>query len=165
MYPRTAEQDASLPRAVDYELPGGKFARVILEVQSRKADRVEVEAQAFEIDAAKQLKSAPNGAASRTPGTTHVIATTGIAGGTHVLKPGWVRVVGDYTEDTIDPSIPRVTLKPVEPAGIGAQVFDTASGIQYRFVAGLLEDIRQAKCEELAAILSQSAALADLDIP
>lgn len=167
MYELMSEQDPNLPKAVDYQLGdinGPRFCRVVLEVQRRQSDRVEVEAQAFEIDADKRLVVAPSGASSRTPGTTHVIEISGIAGGTHVLKPGWVRVVGDYTEDTIDPSIPHVTAKPTEPANIGAQFYDTTTGIQYRYDQGMLETIRQGKCEEMAAILAQSDALAALDL-
>lgn len=162
MYEKMTEQPES-PKASQYRLGNGKYARVILEVQQRKNDRVEIEAQAFEIDADGTLLSAPSGAASRTSGTTHVIATSGIAGGTHTLKPGWVRIVGDYNEDTFNADAPRVTEKPTEAGEFNAQAYDTTTGIGYRYDMGELERIRQGKCDEMLAIINQSSQLADLD--
>lgn len=162
MFERMTEQ-LDNAKAVQYRLGDGKFARVVLEVQQRKTDRVEVEAQAFEIDADGNLLSAPNGAASRTPGTSHVIATSGVAGGTHTMKPGWVRVVGDYDADTFAADAERVTGKPTADAPVDTQVFDTVEGVGYRFDMGEIERIRQGKCDELRNIINQSAALADLD--
>jgi hypothetical protein len=163
MYERFPDQPNN-QKAVQYLLGDGHYARVILEVQQRKSDRVEVEAQAFQIDADGAFIAAPSGAASRTSGTTHVISTSGVATGTHVLKPGWVRVVGDYNFETVPEDVPRVSAKPSEPGEIDARAFDEVAGILYRFDMGELERIRQGKCEELKAIINQSSALAELDI-
>lgn len=162
MYQKMQDQLEN-PKSVQYILDDGLYGRVILEIQNRKSDRVEVHAQAFQIDADGVLMSAPNGAASRTPGTDHVIATSGVAGGTHVIRSGWVRVVGDYNNETVDESIPRVQAKPSAAGEIGDQAYDTETGTLYRFDMGELERIRQGKCEELLAIIRQSEAMIDLD--
>lgn len=162
MYQRMQNQLEN-PKATQYILDDGIYGRVILEIQIRRSDRVEVHAQAFQIDDQGVILSAPNGAASRTPGTDHTIATSGVSGGTHVIRSGWVRVVGDYNNDTVDGSVRRVQGKPTQPGEIGDQVYDTESGSLYRFDMGEIERIRQGKCEELLAIIRQSEAMIDLD--
>lgn len=162
MYTQMPNQIES-SKAVQYELGNGLYGRVILEIQIRRNDRVEVEAQAFQIDSAGNFMMAPSGAASRTPGTTHVIHTSGVAGGTHTLKPGWVRVVGDYTNETVPEEVPRVQSKPTTAGDIDDRAYDEVTGILYRFDMGEIERVRQAKCDELLAIINQSQAFAELD--
>lgn len=162
MFARTNKQ-IETNKSVQYDLGNGKFARVVMEVQNRKTDRIEIEAQAFEIDANGNFVNAPNGAASRTPGTTHVIATSGIAAGTHALKPAWVKVIGNYDENSLGDNVAKVHGKPEKDGEIGDSVYDLDTGIQYNFTRGLLEDLRQGKCEELLNIINQSGEIAGLD--
>lgn len=150
-------------KAAHYDLGGGLYARVVIEVQNRRNDRVEIEAQAFEVNANGKLMEGPQGIASRTSGTPHTIELSGVAAGTHSLKPGWVRVIGTYDEATLPPEVTRVTGKPTVDGTIGELVYDTTKGVQYRYVAGELEDLRQLKCAELLAVITQSNSIADLD--
>lgn len=151
-------------KATHYDLGNGKFARVVVQVQNRRPDRVELEVQAFEVNSNGKLLEGPQGIASRTSGTVHTVELSGVAVGTHTLKPGWVRVVGTYDDASLPPEVARVTGKPTEPAAPGAKAYDPASGIQYSYSVGEVEGLRQAKCEELLAIVAQSSAIDDLDI-
>lgn len=151
-------------KAKHYDIGNGKFARVVVEVQNRRPDRVELEVQAFEVNSNGKLVDGPQGIASRTSGTPHTIELSGVATGTHTLLPGWVRVVGTYDDASLPPEVARVSGKPTEPAEPGAKAYDTVAGIQYSYSLGEVEALRQAKCEELLAIITQSSAIAELDL-
>lgn len=163
MFVKSASQ-IEAAASTDYALGGNKYCRVVLSVVAKRSDEIEIEAQGFQVDGNGALLTAPSGAASRTPGTRHTIAVSGVAAGTHTIKPGWVRIVGDYNAETFNPDAERVTAKPTGEAVIDTMVYDTVAGVGYRYDMGELERMRQGKCDEMLAILNQSDALAGIEI-
>lgn len=147
-------------RAADYDLGDGKFARVIYMPQESKPDRKMIEVQAFQIDAKGRFVSQPNGAPSRTPGTVHVISTTGV-GDTHTLLPGWTRVVGDYNESNLPPNAKVMDALP-NTANVNDQVY--VDPTLYRWDEGMVESIMRGKAKELGDLLRNSMALADFEL-
>lgn len=164
-------------RAADYRLDGftpARFARVIYTPQEAKPDRRVVEAQAFEVDADGRIAAFATGAASRTPGTTHVMSMTGV-GDTHTLVAGWVRCVGSF-----DPDAPE-GMSNAAPAGTPTEVSEgvpvdagtegdyrwvrRADGVHlYRWDPGWIETLLRSKAEELAGLLRSADAVAEVDI-
>lgn len=155
-------------RAADYQLDGfdpPRFARVKYVPQESKPDRAQIECQAFEVDAQGNFV-AWNGEPSRTSGSIHVIAKSGI-GDTHTLQPGFVRVVGDYAEDpgVGQDALPEgtVVLESLPPTGApGDQVY--VAPTLYRWDVGMLETIMRGKAEELAGLIRNSEAIGNFEI-
>lgn len=161
-------------RAQDFELTEfdpPRFARVIYSREESKADRAVISVQAFEVDVEGRFvaSSAINGAPSRTPATTQTIVKTGI-GDTHTLRPGFVRVVGSYSDD-LEAAIPGQQPLPTgtvtsdqlpESAVEGAQYW--VNQTLYRWDAGELARIMRGKAEELSGILRNSDEFAELEL-
>lgn len=156
-------------RAADYQLDGfnpPRYARVVYVPQESKPDRKQIEAQAFEVDSEGRLVPAANGSPSRTPGTIHLIAASGI-GDTHTLQPGWVRVVGDYSPTPAEgqDSLPQGAVEALSLPLTGTEgEMVYVSPVLYRWDAGMLESIMRAKASELAGLLRNAAALVDFDL-
>lgn len=161
MFPRVT-MPTEYDKATHYDLGGGRFARVILTVTLAKPDRAEIEAQAFQVDQQGNLVPGPNGIASRTAGTNHVLALSGVAAQTHTLKPGWIRAHGEFSEETVGEEVTRVTEKPTEPGQLDEERFQANPGWMWRYDMGDLERIRQDKCEALLTTIEQSDVLAGL---
>lgn len=165
--------NAPARRFGDYELEGftpPRFARVIYQLIESKPDRKVIEAQAFEVDALGALVPYETGAPSRTPGTTHTIAASGM-GDTHTLAPGWVRVVppSGTTWTLGDTAMPRNLPEGCEPVdalpevGVeGQQVFFNEQVMAWSL--GVVETILRGKAEELAGILRNAEQLGDLNL-
>lgn len=151
-------------RMADYKLEEfdpPRYARVKYVPQESRPDRVVIEAQAFEVDANGNfisIKHGPKaGEPSRTSGTSHVIALSGISAGTHTLKPGWVKVPGSYDPSLPDGSVgglpegvPRVDSLPSQ-ANTNDQVW--YNNTLWRWDEGMIESVMRSKAEELAALL------------
>ncbi len=155
MFEKIEIEGFTSPRATHYALADGLFCRIVLIPQESKPDRFVIEAQAFEIDADGTLIAGPDGIASRTPGTSHTIARSAL-GDTCTIQPGWVRVVGDYDAGTVGDDFDLVTVVPAEKNTAG-KVYNTVTGIAYRWDEGCLERIRQGKAKELQDLLLQQA--------
>lgn len=168
---RVTLPNAPAKRSADFQLDGfdpPRFARVVYQPQETKPDRVMVEAQAFEVDADGRLVAYSTGAPSRTSGTLHMIGKSGV-GDTHTLQPGWVRVVGDYSP-TPDPDSKQTAL----PEGCQIVSEKPATGnpgdliyvdpTMYRWDEGMLEGVMKAKAEELAGLIRNTAAIADIEL-
>lgn len=156
-------------RAFDFQMDEFNpplYARVIYVPQESRPDRKTIEVQAFQVDENGAFVAAPNGAASRTAGTVHVIAVSEI-GDTQTFVPGWVRVVGDYSETPSDnqnglPAECQVLdVLPVE-----GEVGDLAyvNPTMYRWDKGLLIVIMEGKVKELMGMLRNAEAISNLDI-
>lgn len=155
-------------RAAHFQLDGfdpPRYARVVYVPQESKPDRAQIEVQAFEVDADGNFV-AWNGVPSRTSGTIHVIALSGM-GDTHTLQPGWVRVVGDYSptpsegQEPLPEGAQTVAELPASGA-IGDQVYVAPS--LYRWDMGDVERILLGKAEELAGLIRNSAAIANFEL-
>lgn len=140
-------------RATHYALGDGRCARVVVTPVETRPDRFVVEAQAFEIDTAGVLLPGPDGIASRTPGTMHSINRTEL-GDTATVQPGWVRMVGDYNDDTLPEEYERSAVALVGNNASGLY-YNTVTGTAYRWDIGCLEQIRLGKAAELLSILLQ----------
>lgn len=143
-----------------------KYIRVSLKLVEAGADKMMIDAQAFEVDSAGTLLSGPDGRPSRTPGTGHMIMPSSL-GDTHTLSPGWVRIVGDYDANTFEPTATRGDGKPVtEPDLIEnptGQYFDLLTGIGYRWEEGETIRIARGKVTELMNILRNSAPISGIE--
>jgi hypothetical protein len=147
-------------RAQDYAIEGGRFARVIYVPQENRPDMKRIEAQAYEVNAAGAFVPAAEGYPSRTPGTQHTIAATGL-GDTHTLTPGWVREVGYYNTDTLPEGTLIATQLPAS-GDIDERVF--VEPHLYRFDMGEVARIMEGKAKELADLLRQADALAEFEL-
>jgi len=155
---------ATLPprtRIRDYS-SADHFVRVTLKLVDPQPDRIVIDAQAFAVDARGVFLTAPDGRPSRTPSSAHVIIASAL-GDTHTLNPGWVRVVGDYTEATLPADVPRASGRPTDPPASNRQCFDSDTGTLWRWDAGELARIETAKAQELLAILAHSGAISGLE--
>jgi hypothetical protein len=151
-------------RVIDFDLGDGNFARVTLGVSGIvRGDRVEVEAKAYQLDAAGNFVHAPDGEVSCTNRTTHVIALSGVVSDppTHTLRPGWIRIVGDYTPESLGEEYERGTGKPpTGEANASGLYLDTATGTAFRFDAlGEVERIAENKAAEMGNVIRQSEQL------
>lgn len=154
-------------RIEDFEVGTGKFVRVSLILrESRNDDNLQIDSQAFEVDATGLFVPGPDGRPSRTNGLSHVIAASALSD-THTLKAGWVRIVGDYTDATFEPTAPRAAGKPVAPPNLATnptgQSYDPATGIGYRWDAGEAAKIAKARVTDMARVRANSAPLAGID--
>lgn len=156
-------------RAADYmlsEFDPPRYARVIYTPQESKPDRKVIEAQAYEVRADGEFAKAPNGMPSRTPGTNHVIAMSGV-GDTHTLTAGWVRVVGKYSQT------PLMDQSPL-PEGTQVLTQKPSSGQEgdliyvnetlYRWDIGMVESVMRAKAQELSDLIRNSQATVDFEL-
>lgn len=154
-------------RIVDFQADSGLRARVSLKLREGvDADKLMIDAQAFEVDANGVNVIAPDGRPSRTPSTEQMVLASSL-GDTHTLNPGWVRIVGDYDETTFDATATRAAGKPTaEPdwqTNPNGQHYDTATGIGYRWSEGETMRIAKGKVDELANIVNNSSAIAAID--
>lgn len=140
--------------------------RVSLMLHKSDTERLVLDAQAFELDAQDQFVVAPDGRPSRTRSTEHTILATSL-GDTHTLHPGWVRIVGDYDQDTFEATAPRGQGKPTDPPDWSTnpkgQFYDEDTGIGYRWDAGEALRIARGKAEELCTIVRNSTHLAGVE--
>lgn len=159
-------------RSADYQLDEfdpPRYARVSYVPKGTQNGVAEIEAQAFEVDADGVLQAhAETGRASRTSGTTHVIALSGM-GDTHTLHPGWVRAVGSFdpkAEPGSAQAAPEGTVTadalPTVAATAGDHVW--VDSILYRWDEGAIETIMQAKAAELAGVLRNSDLMGELSL-
>jgi len=150
-------------RISDYS-SAGQSIRVTLKLVDPQPDRIVIDAQAFAVDARGAFLTAPDGRPSRTPSSAHVIIASAL-GDTHTLTPGWVRVVGDYTEATLPADVPRASGRPTDPpaSNPSGQIYDTQTGTLWRWDAGELAHIETAKAQELLALLAHSGAISGLE--
>lgn len=153
-------------RIEDYE-EDGKFFRVSLVLrESRNDDNVEIDTQAFEVDADGRFVTGPDGRPSRTSGNSNVVAASGL-GDTHTLKPGWVRIVGDYNQENFEPTATfgpgKPTAKPNFETNPTGQHYDTETGIGYRWERGLIQDLARERVKDMNRIRANSAPLAGID--
>lgn len=162
------------PRVQCFQMNNGKFALVTYTIAREETDRVEVEVQAFEIDAGgnnvKVAVGRRTGQPSRTSGTTHVIPRSG-NGDTHRLRPGWIRVPGEFTPmpggiiNGLPQGTPMLDALPAT-AELGDVVWlsTNGNGAAYRWVQGTLLDIMGGKVRELEQLIDQSGDMAELDL-
>ena len=155
-----------MTKLLDYDTGSDIYVRVSMKLLGTANDAVTVNAQAFQVDASGAFVSAPDGRASRTMDTNHVIATSSL-GDTHTMNPAWVRVVGDYNADTFEPSAPRGTGKPTAAPDVEAnpslQYYDTASGVGYRYDDGEVSRIAAGKVSDMLGIINNSGAITGID--
>lgn len=150
----------------------GHHVRVSLKLVERQATDLSVipslmiSAQAFEVNADGYNITGPDGRPSRTPESMHSVIATSL-GDTHTLNPGWVRIVGDYDNETFEQSAVFANGKPAgepdwetNPTG---QHFDTFTGVGYRWAEGETLTVARGKVEEMLNIIRNSAPLAGID--
>lgn len=159
---------APMSRIEDFVVDG-THVRVSLKLKPGPSDDIHIiDAQAFEVDANGINIPAPDGRPSRTGSTGHTVQASSL-GDTHTLKPGWVRIVGDYDASTFEPTAARAMGKPVagvEPdweSNPTGQHFDTETGIGYRWDEGENLRVARGKVQELLALLRNSAPIAGID--
>lgn len=143
----------------------GKYVRVSLKLRETTTDNIEIDAQAFEVDANGFFVAAPDGRPSRTRGTVHLVNASSL-GDTHTLKPGWVRIVGDYNRETFEKSAVFAPGKPTQKpddTNPTRQHYDTDTGIGYKWSRGETNGIARAKAKEMIELGNNSAPIAGMD--
>jgi hypothetical protein len=146
----------------DFDLGGGKFARVIMELARENhngAEHFVLYAQAYEMDKSGHFKTAPLGYPSRTAQTGHSVNASAI-GQTIDLDDAWVEYPMDYTPgDIVDPPVVEIaTGKPDTPGTqYGETVWSKKDQKLYRWAEGFANVIARTKVEDLQNILKTSA--------
>ena len=153
-YPRELPDDVEVR---DFDLGGGKYARVIMEARREVhngAEHFVLAAQAYEMTKSGEFKAAPLGYPSRTQSTEHTAIASDM-GVTIDLDDAWVFVASDF--DPKEPGeTPVVKLIPTEPADkYGDQVYVTGKGM-YQWAEGFADIVARTKAEELQTVLKTS---------
>lgn len=153
-YPRDLPDDVEVR---DFDLGGGKYARVIMEARREVhhgAEHFVLAAQAYEMSKSGDFKAAPLGYPSRTQTTEHS-AIASAMGVTIDLDDAWVLVSVDF--DPVEPGdTPVLKAIPTAPADkYGDQVYVTGKGL-YKWTEGFADIVARTKAEELQTVLKTS---------
>lgn len=156
-YPKILPDDVEVR---DFDLGGGRYARVIMEMRkefiSRGEEHFVIHAQAYEMDKHGNFKAAPLGYPSRSPSTAHTIQASDL-GRSINMDDSWVQVASDFDPDNPIDGIEVVTKIPTAPAKeYGVSVFHKPSLTMYRWAEGFADIVARTKIEDLQRVLTTS---------
>lgn len=154
-YPQNLPDDMDVR---DYNLGGGKYARVIMEASRDTYNGVTnfvLFGQAYELDKQGRMVQAPNGYPSRTSRTPHTVPESAM-GLTIELEDAWVMFAGDF--DPENPGdVATVDTKPEEPGDkYGETVWCEEDQCLYRWTEGFADIVARVKLNDLLTVLKTS---------
>lgn len=157
-YPKTLPDDAEVR---DFDLGGGKYARVIMQVKREVHNGVDhfvLYGQAYEMDKNGNFKAAPLGYPSRSASTSSSVIASAI-GRTIEMDDAWVEVAinhqpgGDLADGVKDIN----TGKPTKPGSeYGETVYSKKDQKAYRWTEGFADIFARTKVEDLLVVLKTS---------
>ena len=154
-YPKSLPDDVEVR---DFDLGGGKFARVIMEAKREVHHGEEhfiIQAQAYQMDKNGQMVQAPLGYPSRSNSTRHSVQASDM-GATISMGNSWAEVAKKF--DPEDPGDIRTVKKvPTQPGEtFGEMVWVTDEQKVYRWAEGFADTIARTKVEDLQKVLKTS---------
>lgn len=154
-YPKNLPDDAEVR---DFDLGGGKYARVIMEVQKSSDPGgvmfLVLVAQAYQMTSKGQFVTAPLGYPSRSGSTSHSVMLSSV-GKTIELDDAWVESPETYDPTTGD--LPVHQTRPTESGtAYGEKVWVESEQKVLRWAEGYADIVARTKVEDLLNVLKTS---------
>lgn len=158
-FPRELPDDAEVR---DFDLGGGKYARVIMEVKRENHNGVDhfvLYGQAYEMDKSGNFKQAALGYPSRSAQTSSSVIASAL-GRTIEMDDAWVELPMNFVpgSEYADPNVEIVnTGRPTAPgANYGDKVYSTKDLKVYQWTEGFADVFARTKVEDLKIVLKNS---------
>ena len=153
-FPTNLPDDAEVR---DFDLGGGKYARVIMEIRKTRdaggTDHLELSAQAYEMDKSGNFKAAPLGYPSRSATTVHTVNLSSVGRAINI-DDSWVESPRSY--DPITGDLTAVKDIPQLGSHYGQELWVESKQRVMVWTEGFADIVARTKAEDLLNVLKTS---------